>query len=157
MNNPAQQCAREILETVPQVNLFIFDQIRRQRTAGLLLPQYRALAFLSRIKNSSLSAVAAHLGLSLPSMSRLIDGLVASRLVRRQPVPTNRRQIALTLTVRGRATLEKGRNGIRLQLAGALRDLPVDGQKDIHCAMKLLQKAFDHRAVTGTQSPKAKP
>ena len=32
--------------------------------------------FLSRTQNSSLSAVAGHLGLSLPAMSRLINGLV---------------------------------------------------------------------------------
>lgn len=156
MDRPARQCAREILETVPQVNLFIGDRIRRLQAAGLSLPQYRALGFLSRVKNSSLSAVAGYLGFSLPSMSRLIDKLVAGRLVRRQPVPTNRRQIALTLTVRGQATLEKGRNEVRLQLAEALKAFPVDEQKAIQRAMKLLQKAFVHRVAAGNLSHKAK-
>ena len=77
MDRAVESCAREVLDTVPLVMRFIRDQVRRRRTAGLSLPQFRTLIFLNRIKNSSLSAVAEHLGLSLPAMSRLINGLVA--------------------------------------------------------------------------------
>ena len=144
MDNPARQCAREILETVPLVMRFIRDQVRQRRTAGLSLPQFRTLIFLNRAKNSSLSAVAGHLGLSLPAMSRLINGLVDDRLVERQLVSTNRRQIALTLTARGRATLEKVRNEIRLRLTDSLKNLPVAEQKTVQRAMRVLHKAFDN-------------
>ena len=86
MSRSPRPCAREILETVPLVMRFIRGQVRRRRTAGLSLPQFRTLIFLSRAQNSSLSAVAGHLGLSLPAMSRLINGLVNGRLVGRQLV-----------------------------------------------------------------------
>ena len=148
MDNPARQCAREILETVPLVMRFIRDQVRQRRTAGLSLPQFRTLVFLNRTKNSSLSAVAGHLGLSLPAMSRLINGLVDDRLVERQPVSTNRRQIALTLTARGQATLEKVRSEIRLQLAGWLRVLSVPEQKSIQRAMRTLHNVFGLQTAT---------
>jgi DNA-binding MarR family transcriptional regulator len=141
--------AREILETVPAVMRFIRDQVRGRRAAALSLPQFRTLVFLSRVKNSSLSAVAGHLGLSLPAMSRLVNGLVAGRLVGRQTVSTNRRQIALTLTAQGRATLEKARGEIRLQLAEAVKNLSMIEQKSILRAMGILQKVFDKRAVSG--------
>jgi len=157
MDSPARQCAREILETVPLVMRFMRDQVRLRRTAGLSLPQFRALLFLSRAKNSSLSAVAGHLGLSLPAMSRLINGLVDDRLVERQPVSTNRRQIALTLTARGQATLEKVRNEIRLRLADSLKNLPATEQKTVQRAMRVLHKVFNNHTAAGNPSHKVKP
>jgi DNA-binding MarR family transcriptional regulator len=147
----------EILETVPLVMRFIRDQIRRRHTAGPSLPQFRTLVFLGRTKNSSLSAAAEHLGLSLPAMSRLINGLVAGRLVERQPVSTNRRQIALTLTAAGRATLERVRHEVRLHLADALESLSAPEQKTVQRAMRALHKVFDSHADAANLSHKVKP
>lgn len=153
MDNPARQCAREILDTVPLVMRFIRDQVRQRRTAGLSLPQFRTLIFLNRVRNSSLSAVAEHLGLSLPAMSRLINGLVNDRLVERQMVATNRRRIALTLTAQGRVTLEKVRDEIRLRLADSLKNLPATEQKAVQRAMQVLHKTFDPQATAGNPPP----
>lgn len=157
MDDLARQCARDILDTVPPVMRFIRDQVRLRRTAGLSLPQFRTLIFSSRIKNPSLSAVAEHLGLSLPAMSRLINGLVAHKLVERQTVSTNRRQIALTLTARGRATLEVVRNEIRLQLADSLKGLPAAEQRTVQQAMRVLYKIFESKAATRNPSLKVGP
>jgi DNA-binding MarR family transcriptional regulator len=157
MDNRAKQCAREILETVPLVMRFIRDQVRRRRTTGLSLPQFRTLAFLGRMNNASLSAAAEHLGLSLPAMSRLINGLVGHRLVERQTVLTNRRQIALALTVRGRATLEKVRNEIRLRLTDSLEIVPTGEQKAVQRAMQILHRIFNSRMAAGTRSSNARP
>jgi DNA-binding MarR family transcriptional regulator len=156
MDTAAQPYAHELLETVPLVMRFIRDQVRRRRTAGLSLPRFRTLVFLGRVNNSSLSAVAEHLGLSLPAMSRLINGLVDDRLVARQLVLTNRRQIALTLTARGQATLEKVRNEIRLRLADSLKNLPAAEQKTVQRAMQVLHRVFDDHATAGNPSPKVK-
>jgi DNA-binding MarR family transcriptional regulator len=149
MKHAVESCAREVLEAVPVVMRFIRDQVRQRRAAGLSLPQFRTLIFLDRIQDSSLSAVAGHLGLSLPAMSRLVNGLVACGLVRRQTVSTNRRQIALTLTARGQAALEKARGEIRRQLAGALRALSVSEQKTIQRAMRTLHSIFGPQLATG--------
>jgi DNA-binding MarR family transcriptional regulator len=157
MGSPHEQCAREILETVPAVMRFIRNQVRRRCTAGLSLPQFRTLAFLCRVKNSSLSAAAEHLGLSLPAVSRLVNGLVDSRLVERQTVSTNRRQIALTLTAQGRATLEEARGEIRRQLASSLKMVSAAEQRAIWRAMQVLHRIFDAQITIGTQSQKAKP
>jgi len=157
MDNTSKRCAREVLDTVPLVMRFIRDQVRQHRASELSLPQFRALIFLSRTKNSSLSAVAEHLGLSLPAMSRLINGLVNDRLVGRELVLANRRQIALTLTNRGQAALEKARNEIRLRLAESLKSIPATQQKTVQRAMQVLHKVFDNQASTGNTSSKAKP
>jgi DNA-binding MarR family transcriptional regulator len=148
MKRTVESCAREVLEVVPAVMRFIRDQVRHRRAAGLSLPQFRTLTFLSRVQDSSLSAVAGHLGLTLPAMSRLINGLVADGLVRRQTVATNRRQIALTLTAQGRAKLEKVRSEIRRQLAGWLRVLSVPEQKTVQRAMRMLRNVFGPQTAT---------
>jgi DNA-binding MarR family transcriptional regulator len=148
MESFRQSCAREILETAPLIMRFIRDQVRRRHAAGLSLPQFRTLAFLSRTPNASLSAAAEHLGLSLPAMSRLVNGLVAGRLVTRQMVSTNRRQMALSLTAQGRSALEKARSEIRLQLAEALKKLSTAEQKTVLRAMAALHRVFGDPAVS---------
>jgi len=157
VNRAVETCARELLETVPVIMRFIRDQVRRRRAAGLSLPQFRTLIFVNRTKDASLSAVAEHLGLSLPAMSRLINGLVTGGLMARQVVSTNRRQIALTLTGRGRIILEKVRKEIRLRLADALKTLPGTEQKSIQRTMRVLHKVFDCPTAAGTQSRKVRP
>jgi DNA-binding MarR family transcriptional regulator len=157
MKPSAKRCAREILETVPLVMRFIREQVRQRRTAALTLPQYRALAFLGLFHNASLSAAAEHVGLSLPAVSRLINGLVAGRLVERQTVLNNRRQIALSLTVRGRARLEKARGEVRRQLAGSLKTLSRADQETIQRAMQALHQVFNSQPAVGTRSQKTRP
>lgn len=145
MNRHAETTARDLLETVPLLMRFIRDQVRQGRAAGLTLPQYRALNFVRRTRQPSLSAVAARLGLSLPAMSRLAGGLVERRLLERRPVATNRRQIALGLTARGEATLESGRAVIRRELAGALEELSAAEHGTVRRALAPLQRAFGPR------------
>ncbi|HTV62353.1 MAG TPA: MarR family transcriptional regulator [Verrucomicrobiae bacterium] len=142
-----EQSARDLLDTAPVVMRFIRDQVRRRTTAGLSLPQFRTLSFLSRSNRPSLSTVAEYLGLSLPAMSRLVNGLVAGGLVGRQTVSNNRRQIALTVTARGRAVLEKVRGEVRRALANAMKNIPRANQETIQRAMHILRGVFDKPAV----------
>lgn len=157
MSRAAESCARELLETVPTVMRFIRDQIRGRHATGLSLPQYRTLIFLHRVKNPSLSAVAGHLGLSLPAMSRLVNGLVAGGLVVRRTVSSNRRQIALALTTRGHATLDTVRGAIRRRLADSLKTLPASEQEAVQRAMRVLRKAFGPGTATRGQTGRNEP
>jgi DNA-binding MarR family transcriptional regulator len=155
--NTARPCARDVLDAVPLVMRFIRERVRQRRTAGISLPHFRTLAFLDRSSHASLSAAAGHLGLSLPAMSRLVNGLVAAGLVGRQTVSTNRRQVALTLTARGRTTLEKIRGEIRLHLVGALEDLPAAEHKTIQQAMRILHRVFDPHPVAENKPARFRP
>jgi DNA-binding MarR family transcriptional regulator len=147
MNAAAERSARDVLETVPTVMRFIRAQVRRRRAARLSLYQFRALFFLNRAKDCSLSVAADHLGLSLPAMSRLIHGLVVGGLVERRAVLTNRRQVALALTAAGRSTLQRVHEDIRRRLADSLRALSAGEHKTVQRAMRLLQNVF------GAQNP----
>ena len=78
----AGDCATDLLDSVPPVIWFIRRQMRDHRH-GLSLPQLRVLAKVHSQPTASLSAVAEHVGASLPTASRLVNGLVAKGLLAR--------------------------------------------------------------------------
>jgi long-chain acyl-CoA synthetase len=66
--------------------------------------QYRVLALLAEGSAAS-SALAGRLAVSPPSLTAVVDGLVARDLVTRTPDPADRRRLTLELTPAGRALL----------------------------------------------------
>lgn len=99
----SHDCARELLGTVLAVMQSIRVEMRSQRTPDLTVPQFRTLVFLSKFSEGGLSGLAEHIGLSLPSMSKMIESLVGKGLVSRQACASDRRRISLLLTPRGEA------------------------------------------------------
>jgi MarR family transcriptional regulator for hemolysin len=77
-------CVHELMDTAPQIMQAIRVEMRRGRGSDISIPQFRTLAFIQRNPDSSLSNLAEHLGLTLPSVSKLVDGLVKQELIIRQ-------------------------------------------------------------------------
>src|SRR6516165_4634036 len=73
-------------------------------TVDLTLSQYRALSLLADGKEAA-SALAEKLAVSRPSVTGVIDGLVARDLVERHHEAGDRRRIGLHLTDEGRRVL----------------------------------------------------
>jgi len=73
-------------------------------TVDLTLSQYRALALLGEGREAA-SALADKLAVSRPSVTGVIDGLVARKLVTRHHDEGDRRRIGLDLTSEGRRLL----------------------------------------------------
>src|SRR5581483_5872615 len=74
--NPKASAAAALLaETAPALVDVIREEARRQK-GDASVSQLRALSYVSRHAEASLSEVAAVVGLSLPATSRLMDGLV---------------------------------------------------------------------------------
>ena len=69
--------------------------------ADLSLAQYRVLAFLSEVDGAAASVVAGRLGVSRPSVTGIVDGLVARGLVERQESTEDRRRVEHHLTPTG--------------------------------------------------------
>lgn len=142
MSITPDECACEVLEVVPLIMRAIRAQMRSCRTPDLSVPQFRALTFLHGRKGASLSDVAEHVGLTLPSMSKMIDGLVARRLVKRQAHPQDRRRVKLALTARGQTALEVAYGATRARLAERLAALPASQRITVARAMGILRPAF---------------
>ena len=135
-------CTQEILEVVPAVMRAIRAEMRRQRTADLSVPQFRTLAFIAHHADASLSDVAEHIGLTLPSMSKIVEGLVARKLVTRQTHATDRRRMMLALTTRGQTALQTSREATRACLAEDLSVLTDRERETIKQAMGILRPVF---------------
>jgi DNA-binding MarR family transcriptional regulator len=139
----ADDCARNVLEVVPLIVRTLRATMRQHRGANLSVPQFRSLWFISRETGASLSAVAEHVGLTLPSMSKMIDGLVARRLVDRAISTRDRRQVTLALSPLGRATLRTARARTQAHLAEMLGALSETERTTVIRAMQALRPAFE--------------
>jgi DNA-binding MarR family transcriptional regulator len=116
--------------------------MRRQRGFDLSVPQFRALAFLKHYEGASLSDAAEFVGLTLPSMSKLIDGMVTRQLVRREISATDRRRITLVLTEAGQATLQSAYEATQTYLARRLAELSTQEQAAVEQALQILRPLF---------------
>ena len=85
---------------------------------GLSLAQYRLLAYLSR-GSSAASPAARQLATSRPSVTALVDGVVAKGLVTRVPDAADRRRITLALTPEGFAVVERAEAAAAARLSAA--------------------------------------
>jgi MarR family transcriptional regulator for hemolysin len=147
LTNP-EEAASELLEVVPAVMKEIRSEMRSQRSPDLTVPQFRALAFVDRNKGASLSAVANHMGLTLPSTSRLVDVLIARRLLTREDNPADRRRVKLGVTSRGLTILANSRRGTLDYLAKKLGGISADDRKVIVEGMAAIRSVF----MSGTEA-----
>ncbi len=138
----AEQAAEELLQVVPRIMDVIRADVRRRRGEDLSVAQFRTLAFLDRNPDISLSAVAEHIGLTLPSMSKLIDGLVERELVTRETCPGDRRRINLGLTPRGQATINSAFATTRAVLAARVAPLSEQERENLVRTMQELRPLF---------------
>lgn len=125
-------------------------QMRAQRQHDLSVPQFRTLAYLSRHPGSSLSAVAEHIGLTLPTMSVLIEGLVQRGLVDRTPDARDRRRVLLRLTAEGESEHAVAHDAAAAWLAGVLEPLNDGDRSTITQAFAVLRPLFATSAALPT-------
>jgi len=95
------QAAEAVLESIPPAMRAIKEQMRSARSANLSVSQFRLLLFVRRHPGTDLSAVADHMGTTLPSASQLMSRLVAAGFLARTIHPTERRHLQLSLTDAG--------------------------------------------------------
>jgi DNA-binding MarR family transcriptional regulator len=141
------ECTREVLESVPSVMRVIRSELRKHRAQELSVPQFRTLNFLNRNKGASLSEVADHIGLTLPTMSTLVDGLVTRNLAVRRTHPRDRRRVTLELTDRGQMILRSARDATRDYLAQKLESISLEDRRKVAESMRILRSIFAEKTA----------
>jgi long-chain acyl-CoA synthetase len=110
---------------------------RRVETAlgelDVSLPQYRVLMLLEGEPEGA-SVVADELAVTRPTVTAIIDGLVARGLVDRTSDPNDRRRVRLCLTPEGRAVLAKADGAVDTRMSAMLDTL--DNAADRKSAVK---------------------
>ena len=142
MRSSVGDCAHELLDVVPIVFREIRGELRKYGAKEMSVPQFRTLGFIYRNQGASLSEVGDHIGLTLPTMSSLVDGLVDRGLIIRREDSEDRRRMTLALTQAGRTRLESAREATLANLEQRIRQLPTSDRATIIAAMHVLRALF---------------
>ncbi len=110
-------------------------------TADLTLPQYRVLILLCERREEA-SVLADKLAVSRPSVTGVVDGLVARGFVQRQHDPEDRRRVCHSLTVQGRRLLAEADAEVERRLH-QIADLRPGGDVDVFAALSSWQEPLD--------------
>lgn len=114
----------------------------RTHRSGLTVPQFRTLCYVDSSTGSTLSEVADFIGLSLPAMSRLVDGLADKGLIKRRPCQDDRRLVRLSLTASGQSAIRGARALAQTKLAEVIDRLGSLEQNSLVEAMRMVREIF---------------
>ncbi len=98
--------AHALIEGIPRMARLMRQDLRKHSAGLFTEPQFRVMALLYRDGPRCFSCLAAHQGVSLPTISKLVQGLEERGLVRRDRDPTDRRRVLLQLTAAGETAYE---------------------------------------------------
>jgi DNA-binding MarR family transcriptional regulator len=139
---PSAACATELLDVIPAIMQAIRVHMRRASVSELSVPQFRTLGFISRQRERSISDLAEHIGLSLPSASKLVQSLLTRGYLHREVDQLDRRRMVLAPTAKGQRVLRVARAAARDFLAGLISELQGEQRHVVIEAMHTLREIF---------------
>jgi DNA-binding MarR family transcriptional regulator len=107
----------------------MFRSVRPAREwleVDLTMPQLKVLFILYADGDASMGRLASALGVTLPTVTGIVDRLVEHEMVQRQEVPHDRRLVLTRLTPRAVDTVERLHQAGRLRLGSVLDDLSLE-------------------------------
>jgi DNA-binding MarR family transcriptional regulator len=120
------------------------------RQAGLTPARLSALSVLVFAGPCTLGALAGAEGVAGPTMTRIVDGLIAAGLAERQPSAVDRRAVSIAATASGDALMRAAQRRRIDALAAAVGSLPAAAQRRLAASAGLLdQVAAAVRAQSG--------
>jgi long-chain acyl-CoA synthetase len=114
----------------------------------LTLPQYRVLGILAE-GSSAASNLAERLAVRRPSITAVVDGLVARRLVERRQEDADRRRVALRLTKKGARILAEADRAVDASLESIAGHLPAKEEATALRSLELWGRAMAASRGTG--------
>ncbi|MGG7569287.1 MarR family winged helix-turn-helix transcriptional regulator [Streptomyces sirii] len=92
---------------------------------ALTLPQFRMLVVLESRGAMNISRLGEHLDVIPSTAMRMVDRLVASGMLEREPNPANRREIFISLTEAGRRVVNEATERRRAEIARIVAAMPA--------------------------------
>jgi DNA-binding MarR family transcriptional regulator len=115
-------------------------RLRTERHSDLTPNQLSALGTMHRQGALTLSALAAHEQVQPPSMNRTVNCLDELGLIRREPHPTDGRQVLLYISEAGNRILDAERRRRDAWLGQRLRELPAEDRAVLRSATVILER-----------------
>jgi DNA-binding MarR family transcriptional regulator len=138
----AQDCAEAVLEVMPAVMDAMRGAMRLQVGEQLSVPQFRCLNYIAGRPGSSVSAVAAFLGVTLPTASVMVDRLVRAGAVAPGTAQADRRRSELRVTAAGLAQVQHIEIGALGEFARTLGACSAGDLQALHAGLLVLRRAF---------------
>lgn len=130
-----------LLDTLPLITRSIRAALRGFEGGCLTAPQFRVLGLASPRPCTS-KQLAEWQGVSLPAMSRMVNGLVRRKLLVRTPDTFDRRQMQLRLSARGKNKLERLRTVVEARLAARITTLGKSEKRALATGLIVLEELF---------------
>jgi DNA-binding MarR family transcriptional regulator len=152
-NIHARETARELLEIMPLVMRAVAAQLR----AGGEMPAPAHFGLLLKLREQprTLTELATHWGVSLPTTSNSVTALAQRGWVRRNAPGKDRRVAVIEVTAAGRAALERVGRAAEAHLAEALAPLDRTSQRRVRAGLAVLRHVFAKSPPTVCRRPRS--
>jgi DNA-binding MarR family transcriptional regulator len=124
--------------------LKIFKAQERSRVSfyGTTLTQCLTILSFKEVSCLSMHQLSDAVGLASSTMTRVVDRLVAKGLTRRFVSDSDRRQVCVELTEKGRETLQQLRDAQVRFFIHLAREIPADKREEMHGALQSLNRVL---------------
>jgi DNA-binding MarR family transcriptional regulator len=136
----ARETARELLEIMPLVMRAVAAELR----SGGEMPAPAHFGLLMKLceQPRTLTELATHWGVSLPTTSNTIAALAQRGWVRRSSPAADRRVALIEVTAAGRAALERVGRAAEMHLAEVLAPLDRTSRRRLQAGLAVLRTVF---------------
>ena len=110
---------------------------------GLTLSQCYTIEILGQKENQTMKELSHDMGVSLSSMTRVVDVLVRDRILARQENPDDRREVRITLTKKGKELYTKLNRCSETYTKAILDFIPKGKQGTVMESLQLIIRAVD--------------
>src|SRR5262249_59901715 len=139
----------ELIRQILDLQTDLYRSLRPAREwleVELTMPQMKVLFLLYSDGVARMSQLASCLGVTLSTVTGIVDRLVEQGMVQRQEHPQDRRLVVCRLTSRGSETVERLHQAGRGRMAALLDGLSVDDLRTVVAGLAVLAAAAAHSA-----------
>ena len=151
-----EQVADDQVQAVRAFNRFYTQKLgvldQQLLKSPFSLSEARVLYELAHCGEQSAKEIGIALGLDAGYLSRIVQNFDESGLIARKPLPSDRRQVQLSLTAKGRQAFAKLERSSQDDVAAMLRPLPGEERSKLTGAMETIERLL---AMPRTPSPRA--
>lgn len=140
MVKPSRPIDTELPARLHSATLHLLRRLAQEdRATGVSPPRLSALSVLVFGGPQTIGLLAGIEGVTPPTMTRLVAGMVAEGLVERSPDPDDRRVVRVSASERGRAVLLSGRDRRVSTLASMIAPLTPKERRRLDAATRIVE------------------
>ena len=140
MDQSDENFAKLIIEIVPKTMGFIRAQMRAVAGSEFTVPQYRLLSHIVRNEHSTNGDLAQWMGVSAPTMSKMVDSLVNRGLVNRKTRSGDARQTFISATAKGTQKAKSIQSAVITALALKLSPMTQNKKEALAQGLEFLRE-----------------